>query len=284
MEKTMAQLQKAARGLGWGDAGELVRHAAWASGGIFVAVFLAGGGLFCGLALLPLAAAYAVPTYFWARRQGLIEEELPQALYRAASNTLMPIEALVEELSEGDSPLAREFGKAHMQVANGVPVDEALEAMIDSNDSRLLKRAVGLVLQGYRTGANMGDALRETAEEISGVAEVVREQAATTAIEKYTLLLAGGVIVPLILGALVSMVGSLDFVGLADMGLGPANPGEMLASALLGSQFYIVEYAVLASLFVAYQENSTEKAIVYIAVLVPLSMALFMLARAVMFV
>ena len=247
--RLMAQLDTSMGGLGWGSAGQLVKCAALAGVGMFAAILFSGGGLLCGLGLLPLAAAYAVPNYFWARRQAAIEEELPQALYRAASNTFVPLEAMVEELSEGGSPLAQEFGKAHMQVSNGVAVDEALEAMAECNSSRLLKRAIGLVLQGYRTGADMGDALRETAEEISGIAEVVREQAATTAIEKYTLLLAGGAIVPLVLGSLVSMVMSMDFAGLGQMGLGPENPAAMLESALLGSQAYIAEYAVIASLF-----------------------------------
>ena len=284
MEKTFSGMQKAVASLGWGDAGHWLKCALGVGGAVFVVGIVLQQWLVMALSPIPLVAAYAAPTYFWARRQRLIEEELPQALYRAASNTAMPVEGLVEELAEGDGPLAEEFGKARAQLGNGVPVDEALESMACSNDSRLLKRAIGLVLQGYRTGADMSDALRETAEEISGAAEVVREQAATTAIEKYTLLLAGGAIVPLVLGSLVSMVTSLNFAGLSGLGFGPENPGELLASALLGSQFYIVEYAVLASLFVAYQENSIEKAFVYAAVLVPVSMALFLLAQATMFV
>ncbi|MFC2174402.1 type II secretion system F family protein [archaeon] len=284
MDRLLFGVQKAMTGLGWGDARQWLGRAMWAGAAVLVLGVALHEWLVCTISLLPLAAMYAVPTYFWARKQRLMEEELPQALYRAASSTIRPMEELVGELAEGGTPLAGEFAKANRQVANGVAVDDALEAMVECNDSQLLKRAIGLVLQGYRTGADMGDSLRETAEEISGAAEVVREQAATTAIEKYTLLLAGGVIVPLVLGALVSMVSTLNFTGLAEIGFGPADPKAMLASALLGSQIYILEYAVIASVFVAYQENNIEKAFVYAAVLVPLSMALFLAAKAAMVV
>ena len=98
-------------------------------------------------------------------------------------------------------------------------------------------------------------------------------------VEKYTLLLAGGIIVPLVLGALVAMVGSLNFTGLSELGFGSGGSEQILANALAGSQIYIIEYAILASVFVAYQENSIEKSIIYMVVLVPLSFALFMLAK-----
>lgn len=278
-------VNRALSGLGWGNAEDWIKYAVTASAVLFVlSIALAKGVwllVFSAFSLLPLAAVYAVPLYFWESKQKAIEEELPQALYRAASNPFIPLEELVEDLAEGSSPLAKEFSRAARQVKNHVPVDQALENMAKASDSQLLKRALGLLLQGYRTGADMSDALRETAEEISGVAEVLREQAAATTIEKYTLLLAGGVIVPLVLGALISMVSSLDFTGLSELGF--SSTEGVFENALLGTQLYIVEYAVLASLFVALQENSREKAFVYAAVLVPLSIALFMLAKAMAF-
>jgi hypothetical protein len=278
-------MQRALDGMGWGNAGEWMKWAIAASGGALMLTVLFCRGewalVFGVLSLLPVVAAYVVPSYFWASRQRQLEEELAQALHRAASNAFLPADALLAELSAGDTVLAREFRKASMQVRNGVPVDDALEEMAASNDSRMLSMALGLLVQCYRTGADMALAFRETADEISGLASVMRQQAINTTIEKYTLLLAGGVIVPLVLGALGAMVGSLSFAGLAELGFGAADQNALLANALLGSEIYIAEYAVIASVFVAYQESSLEKAVVYMAVLVPLSLALFMLARAV---
>lgn len=278
-------MQRALDGLGWGSAGEWMRLAAATSGAalMLTAVFCRGEWalVFGVLSFLPLVAAYVVPSYFWMARQRQLEAELAQALHRAASNSFLPAEALLAELAAGDGALAKEFRKASMQVKNGIPVDDALEAMAGANDSRMLAMALGLLVQCYRTGADMAGAFRETADEISGIASVMRQQAISTTVEKYTLLLAGGVIVPLVLGALVAMVGSLSFSGLSELGFGAVDQGALLANALLGSEVYIAEYAVIASVFVAYQESSLEKAVVYIAVLVPLSLALFMLARAV---
>ncbi len=275
------QMRFALTGLGWGEESEWLKYAAIASGVFFLVSVLLTTGIwvliFGTLSFLPLIGSYVLPVYFWASRQRKIDEELPQALYRAASNPFIPLEDLVEDLANGNTPLTQEFSKVARQVKNEIPVDQALEGLAKSNNSKLLKRAVSLLLQGYRTGADMSQALRETAEEISGIAEVMREQAASTTIEKYTLLLAGGVIVPIVLGSLISLVGSLDFAGLSELGF--VSTKGLFENALLGSQIYIAEYAVLASIFVAYQENSPEKAVVYITVLVPLSMALFLLAK-----
>ena len=288
IEDFKKRMKRAVRGMGWGEAGELMGHAAILSVALLVlaAALLKEEWLIVGgaLSLLPVVAAYAFPVYFWASRQRRMEAELPQALYHAASGQFVPLEDIVEELARGKGALAGEFKKAAMQLRNGIPVTHALEDMVKSNDSQLLKRAIGLLLQSYRTGADMGQAFRETAEEISAIAEATREQSASTTIEKYTLLLAGGAIVPLVLGTLIAMVGSLDFAGLAELGFGLGSSGAVLASALLGSQVYIVEYALLAAVFVAYQEGSIEKAVVYAAILVPLSVALFTVARSGIFV
>ena len=277
------KMQRSLDGLGWGEVNDWLRYSAGVSMGSLVLVSVLGTGdwtiIFGVLSFLPLIGAYVTPAYFWAAKQRKMECDLPQALYRAASNAFMPIEELIAELSEGDSELAGEFRKANMQIKNGISVEDALSTMASSNDSRLLTRTIDLLLQCYRTGADMAKAFKETAEEISGIATVMREQAVNSTVEKYTLLLAGGIIVPLVLGALVAMVGSLNFTGLSELGFGSGGSEQILANALAGSQIYIIEYAILASVFVAYQENSIEKSIVYMVVLVPLSFALFMLAK-----
>lgn len=283
IEEFKKKMNRALHGLGWGEADEWIRYSLIASVLFFLLSILFAKEVwlivFCILSFLPVLGVYVVPVYFWASRQKQIETELPQALYRAASNAFVPLDELIGELAQGKSELAKEFRKTEMQIRNGVSIEDALEEMGKANDSRLLRRAIDLLLQSYQTGADMSSAFKETAEEISGIATVMRDQAASTTIEKYTLLLAGGAIVPLVLGTLVAMVGSLNFMGLAELGFGSGTKDLLLANALAGSQIYIMEYALLSSVFVAYQENSIEKAVVYAAVLVPLSMALFTLAK-----
>lgn len=282
------KMEHALDGLGWGKADDWITYSVLASVALFILGMAFSEGVwllaFGVAAFVPIVAAYAIPNYFWMSRQREIEKELPQALYRAASDARGAPEELVAELAEGRGALAEEFGKAASQLKNGIPMEPALEDMAASNDSRLLERAVGLLLQSYRTGADMSSAFKETAEEINDIAAVVQAQGASTTIEKYTLLLAGGVIVPSVLGTLTAMVGSLDFAGLAELGFGTGSNTALLANAVLGSRIYIVEYALLAAVFVAYQEGAVEKAAIYAMVLVPLSVALFTITGAGIFV
>ena len=92
------------------------------------------------------------------------------------------------------------------------------------------------------------------------------------------MLLAGGIIVPAVLGIVVSMVSSMDFAGLAELGMGisPSLREAIIKNAILGNQIYIVEYSIIASVFVAYQEGEVEKALVYASILVPLGIAIFL--------
>jgi len=215
--------------------------------------------------------------YFKAVRKAKFEEELAEALFTAASlSSLMPFEEVVGQLGKGNGVLAREFKMASNQLAAGVGVKESLEGIKERVGSELCDRAVDLLVKAYETGGGAQHALREAAEDINSTIGLIKEHSARVTLEKMTMLLAGGVVVPLTLGALVSLVGSL---GSFDMGFGSADKGLIVANAVLGNQIYIVEYALIASFFVGLQEHRPEKGLVYALVLVPLSFACFVIAK-----
>jgi Flp pilus assembly protein TadB len=231
---------------------------------------------------VPVGVSYLYPLYKASRRRKGIEDALPGTLFQAASMaSFVSMEEVIRSLADGnDKELANEFRKACMQIDRGFPVKEALDDIARRNDSRILSRAMHLLKVGYSTGADISNALKEAAEDINETAEVIRDRNASVTIEKYTLLLAGGIIVPLILGTLISLVLSLNLHGLQELGMGmdAATKEKILENSILGDQVYLVIYAVLASIFVAYQENANERALLYGSVLVPVSLLLFNLA------
>lgn len=236
-------------------------------------------GLFA-LAVIPIAVLYGLPEYREARRIKEIEESLPDVLFQASSMTsIASFDELIKQLGEGGhGELSRLFNRAHRQIEGGIPVEEALEELQREGNSELLSRTLKLLLQGYRTGADISLALRETANDISQTHEILRERTASTTVEKYTLLLAGGCIVPLILGVLVSMVSEIGFVDIGT-GMDWEIRKAIIENASLGNQVYIGEYALLASFFVGIQESNPKKALIYAGILVPISLSLFLLAK-----
>ncbi len=218
--------------------------------------------------------------YMRERKDRLIEKHLAESMYQAASLAgYTSFENVLKAMAEsGYGALSDEFKKAYNSVRSGESVELALEKMAERNGSKMLNRAINVMLSGYKTGIDLSEALREAAEDIEKTLAIDRENGASIIVEKYTILFAGGIIVPLILGAMISLVGSIDLSSLQEFGMG-GQSREILENAVFGNQIYVAIYSIIASVFVAYQENRIENSLVYVLFLLPASLVLFNLAR-----
>src|SRR3989338_3561971 len=226
---------------------------------------------------------YFLLLYKFEMRRRSIEGAVPDLLLQAS---IFPESAeaikIIEYLSNADyGALSLEFKKALAEIRKGASVEAALKNMSLRNKSKILSRALELIIQGYNSGAKMSKIFREAAEDMLETRGIIRERIATMTIEKYTLILAGGIIVPLVLGLLVGLVTKLDFVSadFLQIGMGAIERKELLNSAMLANQLYIAEYALLASFFIANMENNIKKAVIYACIMMPLSFAVYMIAQ-----
>ena len=216
--------------------------------------------------------------YRKSKRERKIERELPQALYQA-SNMLAytSLEETLESLTKQETEVGKEFAKALKEIQNGESVENALKNISERVRTSLVERAVRLLILSYRAGSESSQALQEIAEDTQQTLQARAEQAAASTIEKYTLLIAGALLVPLILGSMISIVNSLDLEAVSYYGFGTQSEDKDLirANSVLGSQIYTALYALMASFFVAYQEGRKEKTLLYAAILLPSSIAIF---------
>ncbi|MCD6414607.1 MAG: type II secretion system F family protein [Candidatus Diapherotrites archaeon] len=231
------------------------------------------------LLVIPGIVWLLIPYYLESRRTSQIEEELPEALLQlSALSTITSFESLVSKLGERKSALGEIFRKIDRQVQRGFSIEETLVAAEQESKSQLLSRTLRLLIQSYKNGGDIRSSLRETATDISEVQELIKEQAAATTIEKYTLLIGGGCLVPVILATIVSTVSGVQFVDLG-FGMSQLTRRAVIANAELANQVYIAEYAAIASLFAGLQSGKKENAIIYALVLIPLSLLLFFAAK-----
>lgn len=177
--------------------------------------------------------------------------------------------------------LGGEFEKAKQEIEKGSTVPTALDNIGKRCKSKVVDRAVLLLKQGYNSGADMSNIFREAASDLIETNAILRERNAALVVEKYTLLLAGGLIVPLVLGLLVGMVSSMDFSAfeLLDFGASVEEKTALLQSTILANQIYIVEYSLIAAFFVASQEGKPKKALLYACFLLPVSVICFNAAK-----
>lgn len=229
--------------------------------------------------LVPLSMWFLVPVYLKLQETKVIEEELPEALFFISTlSTLASFEEIISKLSERKTSLGKIFKRMHNQITKGFSVREVLANAEKDANSKLLSRTLRLMLLGYQHGGNIHNLLRQTAKDVSDVHELMKEQAAITTIEKYTLLIGGGCVVPFILGMLQSTVSQIQPIDLG-LGMSQISRAIVMANIEFGSQVYVVEYAILASIFAGLQEGRREKSIIYALILTPASLALFFVAK-----
>lgn len=232
---------------------------------------------------IPFLAIFMVPKYFSNKKTREIEYFLSDALYQASSlSSFASVEEILKSIADsGYGPLSEEFEKAYWEIQTGASFEDSLKSMIKRNRSELLEKCLRVLILGYETGANISDALKEIAEDISQTFDLYRQRSASMTVEKYTLLMAGGIMVPLILGSMISLVQGLNLSALSGLGFGlkESLKNSILNNAVLGNQIYIGIYAIMSSVFVAFQENKIENALVYSAIILPLSLILFNIVK-----
>lgn len=192
------------------------------------------------------------------------------------------IHAVIKYVANADlGYLSKEFSAVLREIRQGGNIEQALNSMDRRVDSPVLRKAVRLMLQGYETGCDMNTVFRETAEDIMETNSLIQERSAQFTISKYTLLLSGAIIIPLVLGLIVRLVSGMDFSFVSDLELGlPIEERNILfETALKGNMFYLFEYGLLSSVFIANQENNIRKATVYALFIVPVSYAVYFLVQ-----
>ncbi len=209
------------------------------------------------------------------------EEAVPGMLLQASifpRNT--PVSKMVEFFAFSEkSPISIEFKKAIGEIEKGASTREALENLKKRNNGRFFSEAIEMLLVAEETGMEMNSVFREKAEEIIEIQSILKERSSMLLIQKATLLLGGGIIVPIILGLVSGMALSFNSLGFLElMEKNAFEKTELLNAMVLANQFFIAEFAFISSLFLSFIEGRPRKAILYSVLLVPLGLACFFIA------
>ncbi len=234
--------------------------------------------LFSGF-FFPFLARVFFHYYFFDYKRKKISELTPDFLLQAS---LFPkgtsLKQFILYFSKSNyAYLSTEFKKALNEIEKGASPTQALLNVKKRVKSPVLDRAIDLLVQGIESGADAASVFKETALDLLETNSILRERNAALIIEKYTLLFAGGIIVPLTLGIAVGVISGMDFDALSEIGLGLAKSEKkaLFEAAMLSNYVYLVEYSLIASFFVAFTESDLKKGVIYALLLVPLSLFVF---------
>jgi hypothetical protein len=176
------------------------------------------------------------------------------------------------------NPLQEAWKKIIHQIKKGKNPVNAFDILSHARNSSILESVSALLRQTYENGAPFGESARELAQKIASQHASIHERRATLLVEKYTILLAGGVLVPFLLGILTGVVTALPLSSTTD--LIPSGADALFSSALHGVRGYLLLYACIAGLFVGMQENKWGEGLAYSLILLPCSQIVFMIGQA----
>jgi hypothetical protein len=226
---------------------------------------------------------YIAEDVIFEKRKRKKEELLPNMLLEASvfcdNNSLLKT---IEKISlQENSLIQKDFERALIEIHNGSSVDEALQRIKKLNKSKSYNRVIDLFLTSYKTGAKMSIVFLETAEDLMENKAIIKERQAVMLVTKYTLLLSASLIVPGILGLIIGLVGGMNFIGMDSIGMGLSIEArkEIFGLAVLGVNLYVIEYAIIGSLFLALQEGNKKQFWVYCFLLIPVSTIVFFIAQ-----
>ncbi len=235
-------------------------------------------GILIVAGIIPLLLNIIFQELQFEQRIRCIEKQLPDSLILFASfPSTTSFEHAIQLLATSTpEPIRSEWERVQHSIQKNGDVVKGLDLFAEGMISPIAARSMHLLRRGYRSGAPIHSALAGMAHDLMLHHAHFQERSATLLIEKYTLLLAGGILVPVLLGVMVGVVERLPFNLLME---NAAAHQELFRAALFSIRGYLFLYAALAGIFIGLQENANWKMSVYVLALVPLAQIAYQLGR-----
>jgi len=234
--------------------------------------------------LLPFAFNFLFQDLKFEKRKRIKEDALSDLLLEASVFCdESSAEKSIKKIAEQDFGLiSKDFSNAYIEIKNGASIEEALMHLSRINKSKQYSRVLGLIIQGYKNGTPMSEIFKETAEDLLETKAILKERQAVMLVTKYTLILSSALIIPAVLGLIVGLVSGLNFSSMGELSLGidAEQRKELFEHAIIGTTFYIFEYALLSAYFLSLQQGNKKNFWVYAGILVPVAGIVFFAARA----
>jgi len=262
------------------------------------------------VAVLDIALAY--PYLLSIRRISQIEDFLPDA-FKQMADTLKAggtFEYALRTVSSAEyGPLTKEVSLVLRRLEEGENLENALRGFARNVNSRVLRRAIDIILDSITAGASLADILDEIADDVRATHRIIRERKSTTIMQVLFMIAAGVLVSPFIFGLITAIVEFLMGQSLSAMRTLPTttrnvipgaeasvfcNPGSFITQAganvagfwscVMGSiTLLLVIYIVIEALAVGFmvsmiREGNVNKSFIYIPVFLFIAYTVYFLS------
>ncbi|MDD3178534.1 MAG: hypothetical protein PHR26_03370 [Candidatus ainarchaeum sp.] len=205
-----------------------------------------------------------------------LEEELILELLRLSSlPKVNDLKFIIEKLSKSDTKiLSKEFILISSKIKKGHLASSSLDLIKNKYHSRFISNFIDLLELIVKSGTVSIKDFRNLANNFLKSKEIINERKSILLMQKYTIIFAGGIIVPAILGIVVSLVSKLSS-SLDITLLGLSSNLNLYNVSYYCSIIYIIEYIIISSIYLSFLEDNSKKFVVYLVLFLPVSILIF---------
>ncbi len=173
--------------------------------------------------------------------------------------------------------LAYEFRIIQKKIKQGHNIKTLFDILKNKYNSDILDKFLNLIIISHKTGTTSYSDFKNLVDEFLRSKQIMQERNSMLLMQKYTIIFSGTIIIPVILGVVISLVEKLS--SSFDMSsLGFEINNQLFVVGYYCSIIYIIEYIIISSIYLATIENNSKKFIVYFLICLPISLGLFFLA------
>lgn len=217
--------------------------------------------------------------YLHSLKRKKIEEALVDEILRISGlSKFNDLKVILTKLANSENELISfEFSLILKKINKGHKPKDLFLILKKKYGSDFLNKFLDLLEYSISTGSVSNQDYKNIVNDFLKSKELIEDRKSVLLMQKYTILITGGLIVPGILGVVISLVKSLTQV-LDVSVIGLSGNSLLFIVAYYCSIIYILEYIIISSIYLSELDDNSKKAWVYILYLLPLSVIIFFLA------
>ncbi|MDD4049943.1 MAG: hypothetical protein PHX47_02935 [Candidatus ainarchaeum sp.] len=219
---------------------------------------------------------YLFGDYFFSIKRKKFEDALIDEVLRISgfvkTNDLKVI--LVKLASSSNQLISSEFKLILNKINKGHTPKEVFNILKNKYNSSFLSNFLDLLEYSVFTGTVTSKDYKNLVKDFLKSRELFDERTSILLMQKYTILFAGGFIVPGILGVVISLVKSLT--GIVDISVvGLTSNSSLFIVSYYCAIVYLVEYVIISSIYLSQIDSNSKKVWIYLCFLLPVSLLIF---------
>ena len=195
------------------------------------------------ISIIPILIAFLLPVYKSEIQKTRTKSQIPEIALDLSS--LWGVLPLYKILKSQNNIHIQKFG---VLLEKGTPLNKAIK--IISRDAPELQPLLEIIQTCYKTGIDASKLLVNLADEYQTKMSLEDEMKTSTMIERVTILAASAVIVPVVIGAIISLSHNMNFSSMSLLGVSQV-PETTKELALLGSKLYVGIYSIVSGVYLA---------------------------------